>query len=27
VTAVLVSPQLRHVIELVSLRIQSLLGI
>jgi uncharacterized membrane-anchored protein len=26
VTAVLVSPQLRHVIELVSLRIQSLLG-
>ena len=27
VTAVLVSPQLRHVIELVSLRIQSLLGL
>ena len=27
VTAVLVSPQLRHVIELVSLRIQNLLGI
>jgi hypothetical protein len=26
VTAVLVSPQLRHVIELVNLRIQSLLG-
>ena len=27
VTAILVSPQLRHVIELVSLRIQSLLGL
>jgi hypothetical protein len=27
VTAVLVSPQLRHVIELVSLRLRDLLGI